>query len=270
MKTYISTGIGDLFFLDSILTKEEKESITEIYWACRFGCVMKDLLENNPAYPNLKAQHLIDDDKGMEAMKSLNPVCVPFWHFRPDFSRDFKVGLELFGLTEEWNNQNLQTVDVVSMFQDPERPYQESSFVKHANKIDEEYILFHYPTSTRPRTDITAITAEDEAFLNTLSERTGMPIKVVSDHEVSLNLDNYELLVNTPITEVVDLAANCSYYFGCDSFCAILSSKQLPKENIFIKRSPNFTGWNNWLLRAFMPHSPEDVKEFYVPSFSIE
>ena len=37
---------------------------------------MKDLLENNPAYPNLKAQHLIDDDKGMEAMKSLNPVCV--------------------------------------------------------------------------------------------------------------------------------------------------------------------------------------------------
>ena len=32
MKTYISAGIGDLFFLDSILTKEEKESITEIYW----------------------------------------------------------------------------------------------------------------------------------------------------------------------------------------------------------------------------------------------
>ena len=63
MKTYISTGIGDLFFLDSILTKEEKESITEIYWACRFGCVMKDLLENNPAYPNLKEQYLIDDDK---------------------------------------------------------------------------------------------------------------------------------------------------------------------------------------------------------------
>ena len=26
MKTYISTGIGDLFFLDSILTKEEKKA----------------------------------------------------------------------------------------------------------------------------------------------------------------------------------------------------------------------------------------------------
>ena len=27
MKTYVSLGIGDLFFLDSILTKEEKERI---------------------------------------------------------------------------------------------------------------------------------------------------------------------------------------------------------------------------------------------------
>ena len=54
---------------------------------------------------------------------------------------------------------------------------------------------------------------------------------------------------------------------GCDSFCAILSAKQLPKENIYIKRSPNFTGWNNWLFRAFLPHSPEEVQQFYVPSF---
>ena len=45
MKTYISAGIGDLFFLDSILTTEEKESITEIYWACRFGYVLKELME---------------------------------------------------------------------------------------------------------------------------------------------------------------------------------------------------------------------------------
>lgn len=270
MKTYISAGIGDLFFLDSILTTEEKESITEIYWACRFGYVLKELMENNPSYPNLTAQYTIDDEKGKVAMRSLDPVAVPFWHFRPDFHPNFEVGLDLFGLKEDWDNDNLQTVDVVSMFQDPERPYQESSFIKHANKIDEEYILFHYPTSTRPRSDITSITEDDERFLNDLSSKTGLPVKVVSDQEVSVNLDNYELLVNTPITKVKDLAANCSYYFGCDSFCAILSAKQLSKENLFIKRSPNFTGWNNWLLRAFMPHSPEEVKQFYSPSFSIE
>ena len=65
------------------------------------------------------------------------------------------------------------------------------------------------------------------------------------------------------IVKVKDLAANCNYYAGCDSFCSILASKHLPKENIFIKLSPNFTGWNNWLYRAFLPHSPEEVQQFY-------
>ena len=213
MKTYISVGIGDLFFIDSIMTKEEKESISEIYWACRFGYVMKDLMENNPSYPNLKKQHFIDDEVGKTAMRSLNPVCVPFWHFRPDFHPNFERGLELFGIEDEWDNNNLQTIDVVSMFQDSERPFQESSFLKHSNRIDQEYILFHYPTSTRPRSDITSITSDDEEFLNKLSEKTGLPIKVVSDHSVDLNLNNYELLINPKITEVRDLAANCSYYF---------------------------------------------------------
>ena len=41
--------------------------------------------------------------------------------------------------------------------------------------------------------------------------------------------------------------------------------KALPKENLFIKTSPNFTGWNNWLFRAFLPHSPEEVQQFYKP-----
>ena len=74
MKTYVSLGIGDLFFLDSILTKEEKESISEIYWACRFGYVMEKLMKNNPSYPNLKAQHTIIDDVGKKAMATLDPI----------------------------------------------------------------------------------------------------------------------------------------------------------------------------------------------------
>ena len=142
MKTYVSLGIGDLFFLDSILTKDEKESITEIYWACRFGYVMKDLLENNPSYPNLISQYVIDDETGKAAMATLDPIAVPFWHFRPDFERNFKVGLKLFGIESDWDNQNLQIVDAVSMFLDDTRPFQESSFIKHADRIDDNYIVY--------------------------------------------------------------------------------------------------------------------------------
>ena len=112
MKTYVSLGIGDLFFLDSILTKEEKESISELYWACRFGYVMKKLMENNSSYPNLTAQYVIDDEVGKKAMESLDPIAVPFWHFRPDFQRNFEVGLKLFGLEEEWDKQNLHLLKI--------------------------------------------------------------------------------------------------------------------------------------------------------------
>ena len=263
MKTYVSLGIGDLFFLDSILTSEEKVSISELYWACRFGYIMQRLMENNPSYPNLKAQYTIPDEVGKDAMASLDPIAIPFWHFRPDFQRNFEVGLKLFGIEEEWDNQNLQTIDAPSMFFDDTRPFTESSFVKHRKKIDEDYILVHYPTSTRPRHDIAVITEEDIKFVNELSKETGYKVRVISDHEVNPALDNVEILINPDIVEVKDWAANCNYYAGCDSFCSILASKHLPKENIFIKLSPNFTGWNNWLYRAFLPHSPEQVQQFY-------
>ena len=118
MKTYVSLGIGDLFFLDSILTKEEKESISEIYWACRFGYVMEKLMKNNPSYPNLKAQHTIKDDVGKKAMATLDPIAIDFWHFRPDFHPNFETGLKLFDIEDEWNKQNLQTIDAPSMFLD--------------------------------------------------------------------------------------------------------------------------------------------------------
>ena len=265
MKTYVSLGIGDLFFLDSILTKEEKESITELYWACRFGYVMTDLMENNPSYPNLKEQYIIDDDTGKEAMRYLDPVAVDFWHFRPDFPPNFEIGLKIFELEDDWNNQNLQTIDAPSMFMDDTRPFTESSFVKHKRPVNEDYILFHYPTSTRPRQDIATITDEDVAFVRSLQKETGLPIMLVSDHNVALPFDDYDLIMNMPMQHVVKLVANCNYYAGCDSFCSILASKHLQKENLFIKQSPNFTGWNNWLYRAFLPHSPEDVRQFYKP-----
>ena len=263
MKTYVSLGIGDLFFLDSILTKEEKESITEIYWACRFGYVMEKLMEGNKSYPNLKAQYTIDDEVGKKAMETLDPIAVNFWHFRPDFHPNFETGLKLFGIEDEWNNQNLQTIDAPSMFFDDTRPFQSSSFIKHSKAIDDEYILFHYPTSTRPRNDIASITMDDWDFVDELSKYHSMRVLVIADSTIDVPLSSYELLIKPDIKHVVDLVANCDYYAGCDSFCSILASKALPKDKMFIKQSPNFTGWNNWLYRAFLPHSPEEVREIY-------
>ena len=138
-----------------------------------------------------------------------------------------------------------------------------SSFIKHSKKIDDEYILFHYPTSTRPRNDIASITMDDWEFVDKLSEYHRMRVLVIADSTVDVPLSYYEVLIKPDIKYVVDLVANCDYYAGCDSFCSILAAKTLPKEKMFIKQSPNFTGWNNWLYRAFLPHSPEEVRQIY-------
>ena len=262
MKTYICVGIGDMIFLDSILTKEEKETITEIYWGCRFGEALKPLLDGNPDYPNLTNQHTIDEEAGRSAMERISPGQGDFWHFRPDFPANYRVGLELFGLNED----EVQAVDAVGCFEDSTRPYVRSSFVSNANKLDiDPYIFFHYPTSTRPRTDIAKIDADDWAFISELSRKENLKVIIVSDCEVNVPLLNYELLIKPDIKHIVELAASCSYYVGCDSFGAHLSSKVLSKEKLFIKLSPNFTGWNTWLSRAFLPHPLEDVKTFYKP-----
>ena len=263
MKTYLSVGIGDMVFLDAILTLEEKATISEIYWACRFGKCLIPLMENNPDYPNLVAQHIIPDEVGQQAMATLDPVAIPFWHFRPDFARNYEVGLNLFGL----NPNEVQAVDAAGCFTDRSREFVGSSFLKNAKSLDiGNYILFHYPTSTRPRSDIASISPEDWNFVEQLSKEKNLKVIVISDVPIDIPLSNYEHLINPDICYIVDLVSSCTYYAGCDSFCAHLASKTLPKENIFIKsHESNITEklLNTTFARAFLPYTPEDVASFY-------
>ena len=263
MKTYISVGIGDMVFLDSILTLEEKASMSEIYWACRFGTCIAPLMQNNPDYPNLTAQYVLDDEIGKQAMATLDPVAIPFWHFRPDFHRNYQVGLQLFGL----NENEVQSVDAAGCFTDTSRGYVGSSFIKNAKPVDvDNYILFHYPTSTRPRSDIASISSDDWKFVDQLSQEKKLKVIVVSDCELDIPLTNYEHLINPDIKYLVDLVSSCNYYAGCDSFCAHLASCLLYTSKLFIKsHESNIRDklLTTTFARAFLPHSPEDVAQFY-------
>jgi hypothetical protein len=276
MKTYLSVGIGDMMCLDSLLVQEERDSITEIYWACRFGNVIAPLMENNPAYPNLTKQYFIEDQVGQTAMSQLDPVAIPFWHFRPDFSRNFQVGLSLFGL----NPEDVQAIDVAGTFAEvcdgvkrgvsKDQLFYESTFIKYASPPPyKNYILFHYPTSTRPKQDICQITDDDWNFVENLSQETGMKVCVISDNEIDVPLSNFELLVKPDIKFIVDLVAHCEYYTGCDSFCSILASKRLPKEKLYVKThdlniTNNLLSGNcGFMYSYFNPHSPKDIAYFY-------
>ena len=273
MKTYLSVGIGDMMCLDSVLTQEERNSITEIYWACRFGKDLIPLLENNSFYPNLKKQHTIPDDVGIERMNSLDSSAKNFWHFRPDFKRNFEVGLSLFNLRID----EIRAIDAASIFLDSSRRFTNSSFLDDV-KIDDinweslslepnNYILFHYPTSTRPRSDIASISGEDWNFVNSLSNEKNLKVVVVTDSDFDYKFDNGIILHRPSIRTIVALCKNAKIYAGCDSFVSILCSKILSPENLYIKsHNANIQSeviTNTWLQRFFLPHSPEEISTFY-------
>jgi hypothetical protein len=145
-----------------------------------FGSIIAPLFENNPYYPNLQRCYFIDDEVGKAAMRQLDANAVNFWHFRPDFERNRQIGLQLFGL-----NGDVNFIDAASIFQS-DRGYNNSSFLNLASldNIDwkslgtepGKYILFHYPTSTRPRSDIASIEEPDWQFVEKVSREEELKV----------------------------------------------------------------------------------------------
>lgn len=277
MKTYLSVGIGDMMCFDTLMTQSERESITEIYWGCRFGKDIAPIIDHNIFY-KIRKHHFIEDKIGADNMKKTykyNPTKDLFWHYRPDIEPDYTIGKELLKI----NSNNIYPIDAVKMVLDTNRTYQGSSFLMSANPYDIKwshidikpfnYILMHYPTSTRPRTDIATIDDEDWNFINKLSNKTGLKVAIISDIPIQPPLNNYLILNKISMIEIIAFSKYADYYVGCDSFCAILSSKVLPPHKLFIKthdqkiheRLPTYT----WIKKYFLPHHYTAIQQFYTP-----
>lgn len=276
MKTYLSVGIGDMMCLDSLLHQEERDRISEIYWACRFGRDIIPLFHGNNFYPNLKGHYTIPDEVGFNEMVKLEGgVSGNFWHFRPDFERNFSIGLNLFGISHLRNELNV--INAAQIFMDRERVFTNSSFLDSAVEEDvdwnslgvspKEYILFHFPTSTRPRTDIATIVDSDWIFIDELSKKENLKVIVITDTEIENKLTNAQILSKPNIKTVIALCKFAKFYAGCDSFASILSCKVLEPQRLFIKshdQNIQKTVLSNvWLQRFFQPHSPSTISTFY-------
>jgi hypothetical protein len=270
MKTYISVGIGDMMCVDSILSQQERDNISEIYWACRFGKDIIPLFENNPGYPNIKNHHIISDQVGMSEMQKLESHAGSFWHFRPDFNLNFIVGKSLFN-----NIENIATIDAANLIGST-RPYNNSTFLDAAKLEDipwdiynispHGYILVHYPTSTRPRGDIASLDDKDWSFIKNKAVETGLKIVIITDTHINTEIDAL-ILFKPPIKTIVALVKYCLYYMGCDSFCSILATKVVDKSNISIKsHNPDIQNHvlnSAWLQRNFLPLSPQEISQIY-------
>lgn len=287
MKTYLAAGIGDMISLDSLLTKKEKENITEFYWACRWGKTLLPLFLDNKAYPNLKRHHIIEDEIGKEYMFRLDPTAVLFWHFRPDFHPNYEVGLSLFKLSKE----EVNPIDTIAILTDFSRKYQGSSFLENAKKestdwdfvktVPNGYILVHYPTSSRPRGDIAQITEEDWRFIEDLSKNKDLDVVVISDTEINPLISRGTVLVNYNIKSIVALCKFAEYFVGCDSFVSVLCSKVLHSDRMYIKGHDFRKTHGKHISEVirergciyqnhFTPHSTEDIVSFFTSELCLK
>jgi len=287
MNTYISAGIGDMVSVDALLTKDEKKSISEIFWACRWGEALFHLFIDNDAYPNLERQHLIEDKVGMGNMLRIEPGAASFWHFRPDFPANYAIGLSLFNLCEE----EVNAIDTIGILNDPSRKYQGSSFLDsctlesvdwEALKIkSNDYILVHYPTAARSqRNDIARITDSDWQMIETLSINTDLDVIIISDREIKHTLSRGTVLVNYNIKSIVTLAKYAEYFVGCDSFVSQLVCKGLSPDKMYVKghdyqlthgrHISEEIRSNVNLQQHYTPHSVEDIVSFYTSELKLK
>lgn len=272
MKTYISAGIGDMVCIDSILSSEQRHSITEIFWACRFGKELIPLFENNTHYPNIRNHHVIADTAGIEAMKHIDQSACSFWHFRPDIRNNFRQGCELFS-----NTSFDFIIDAATMFSSSDSIYHGSSFIDCAVEQDvcwniydihpKEYMIVHYPTSTRPRSDIASISSSEWDNIKSIARDRRLKIVVITDSpEVPLS-NEYKILFKPPIRTLVALVKYASFYIGCDSFCSILAVKALEKDSILIKSHKSNIQQdilsNTWQQKYFLPLTPQETSQIY-------
>jgi len=277
MKTYICAGIGDFLCLDCFLTQDERNSITEIYWGSRFGKDIAPLIEKNFYYPNVKVQNFIDDETGKKYWKELKPDEPhnwTFWHFRSDIPEHFQKALSHYNL----KIGDVQDFTPISFFNDTQRNYTGSSFINNASITDFDfnkfkiipgkYMLVHFPTSSRPRNDIATITQNDWAFIENTSKEKNLPVVVITDTEIEfLKEKNFIVLFKPEMKSIISLIKYAGYYFGCDSFVAILCSKILASNKMVIK-SPRsnikeILPGHIWNHKYFSPHKPNIIQKFY-------
>jgi hypothetical protein len=273
MKTYLAVGVGDFVCIDSLLTKEEKESISEIYWGCRFGYAISELLSSNICYPNLKKHHIVPDEVGKSLMNLIEPNASEFWHFRPDFAGRAEMFLRKFSI----NRNEVNIIDAAAILSDPSRKFIKSSIVDNCLQINvhnlasNSYILLHYPTSTRPRSDIARITNEEWTEIIKFSKNVNKKLVIITDVDLDLpSSEDIMVLKNSDIKSYPYLVKNCYYYMGCDSFIAGMAAKCLPANKISIKsHDPHVDRYIETTRgsKYFLPHSVEEVKSFYKPFF---
>lgn len=273
MKTYMCGGIGDMICMDSVLTQEERESITEIYWGHVQQHRLAYILDNNKFYKNLKKHYFLND----ETARNLFPddSAKNMWHYRGDISEHFDIALRLHNISSD----QIRDWTCINFFN--RENYTGSTFMLNAQITDLdwhkynlkpfEYILCQTSSSVRPgdHKHQHPLNATDWGRLHQEAVEKKLKIVAITDKDMDIPIPDVTLLKFPDLKEIICLAKYCHSYAGIDSFVSILAAKVLPADKLYIKHflpdcSQRIPNSYKSMQVHFLPHKLSDILKFYV------
>lgn len=257
-KTILLTGgLGDVIALESFISDEERNDITEIMWATRALPSLRLLQPINYVFPNFKNQIILYEDWAQnDEERKIKP-----WNLIT--KQDIHTKLKM-------KNIDLNTItdfSIAALFgeiKQNKRIFNKSKFIELDKKpeinIANNYIVIH-PMSDNTDEQRTLNTEEWNCIIQwlELSNNNAIVINKIKDetkYQVPINSRIIDLTNKTSLLESIWIIKHASGFIGsCSSMSVIAARAQLPK---MLLKGTDWLSSDHGLKMKFYYH-PYDV-----------
>ncbi len=228
ISAFFTCGIGDYIAIDSFLRKEERESITKIYWGTRQRKNLMRLAVNS--FPNLKAQTIVHDDF---TGPNTNMFC---FNSIEDMGR--KTGKIIY-------DKNIIDYSISVVFLEiikRRRIIYYSPLFKNILadiskfNLPEKFILVH-PYSDNLPDKQRDFSNSDWKYIINMAVSCNLPCVVVGQGDRSIPSSEriINLINKTTVLEVLEITKKAYSFIGSASFVSVFASKLICPNKILVK-----------------------------------
>lgn len=239
-KILITAGLGDFIAIETWLTEEEKEAVDTILWATRAECVIKQSIDLNLIFPNLKHQITLHEnwcssEEWEGDFSNGRPFCIVGKQQLPVIG----VNVAQYGITLEEILDYSVTNTLISIDENKTIMGNSTYIQNKLASIDRFdlpvcYIVIH-PYSSNALTPDRDISEEEWQVIVNYLELNQLTGVVLGTGKGNVEVPSHALLINlinkTTIAEAIELAKQCYGFIGSASALSVIASKHLVQPN---------------------------------------
>jgi hypothetical protein len=214
LKILITGGIGDAIAVESVMTPEERDSLTTIYYACIGAEPIMELFKALPNFPRLKNHIVLSNNKTYYTLKAVEDAHHPL----PEV-HDWSISA-IFPSNRTYTGSSFLTYRLSDAGATPPTPY---------------YIIV--PSSCWGTWEGRSFNDYDWASTLAILERENATGIVLTRHKANSPVHPRIINPATPrsITQAVELIKAAQGYIGIDSWVSVVASKVFPVNRLRVK-----------------------------------